>query len=185
MDKKYIIILFAILLLICILEFLIIKLLTKKIKSLKPKYKLTKYRFKRLNFNNMSLKLLDSLDGVQFENLCCELLNKLGYTNIKKTKVTGDFGLDIICEKDGVKYGIQCKCYSSSISLDAVQQAYAGSAYYNCDVPVVMSNMYFTDGAQELARVIGVTIWSRHFFIEQLGKLQNNKKVMRELKKGV
>lgn len=182
MYNKYFIIALLILVLICICEFLIIKCLFKKLRSLRPKYNITKYRFKRLNFNNASLKLLDSLDGIQFENLCCELLSKLGYTNIKKTKVTGDFGLDIICEKDGVKYGIQCKCYSSPISLDAVQQAYAGSAYYNCDVPVVMSNMYFTDGAQELARVIGVTIWSRHFFIEQIGKLQNNKKIMRELK---
>lgn len=172
----------ATLLIVVVLQFYVIAVLRNRIRSLKPKYKLTKYRFKRLNFNNLSLKTLDSLDGIQFENLCCELLHALGYEKISKTRTTGDFGLDIICEKDGKRYGIQCKCYSNTIGLDAVQQAYAGCAYYRCDVPVVMSNMYFTDAAQELARVVGVTIWSRHFFVEKIGELQHNRKVMREIK---
>ena len=184
MTIEILFVVFIVMLVIIIVEFMLIRRLIKHIRSLKPRYKLTRYRFKRLNFNNKSLKILDSLDGVQFEDLCCELLNVLGYTKIRKTRVTGDFGLDIICEKDGLKYGIQCKCYSSSIGIDAVQQAYSGCAYYKCDVPVVMSNMYFTDASQELARVIGVTLWSRHFFLEEIGKLQKNKKIMRELKKG-
>ena len=184
MNKEIIgIICFVVLAVIVIVEGLIIRALIGKVKSLRPKYKLSRYRFRLLNFNNIALERMDSLNGVQFENLCCELLHTLGYQKICKTKVTGDFGLDIVCEKDGLKYGIQCKCYHSAISLDAVQQAYAGCAYYKCDVPVVMSNMYFTDGAQELARVIGVTLWSRHFFLDEIGKLQRNRKVMNEIKK--
>ena len=183
-DTKVLVIIIVILTITQIFSIYLINGLVKRLKALKPRYRLTKYRFKRLNFNNMSLKVLDSLDGVQFENLCCELLHVLGYTNIRKTRVTGDFGLDILCEKDDKKYGIQCKCYSSSIGLDAVQQAYTGCAYYKCDVPVVMSNMYFTDASQELARTVGVTLWSRHFFLEEIGKLQNNRKFMKSLKKG-
>ena len=184
LDAKVIGLMIIVALVIIVAEALIIKMLRNRIKQLKPKYKLTKYRFKRLNFNNRSLKMLDSLNGIQFENLCCELLHTLGYSKISKTRTTGDFGLDILCEKDGVKYGIQCKCYSSSIGVDAIQQAYAGCAYYKCDVPVVMSNMYYTDAAQELARVIGVTLWSRHFFLDEIGKLQHNRKVMHDIRKG-
>ena len=150
----------------------VIKTLNSKVKSLKPRYKLTKKQFKKLDFNSKSLEMIDSLDGIQFEDLCCEILAKLGYTKIHKTNITGDFGLDIICTKDGKRYGIQCKCYSSAVGISAIEEAFAGAAYYRCDVPIVMSNEYFTDAAQEMARVIGVTLWSRHFFMQVLKDLK-------------
>lgn len=154
----------------------IIYKLKDKIRSLQPKYKLTKKQFDKLDYNCIDLKLLDSLNGIQFENLCCEMLHEFGYEHICKTNVTGDFGLDIICLKDGKKYGIQCKCYSSSVGISAVQEAFAGGHYYGCDEFVVMTNQYFTDAAQELARTIGVTLWSRHFFVREIGNLQKRKR---------
>ena len=174
--------LLLILTVVIVIEFVIIILLVKKVKSLRPKYKISKFRAKTIGFNaRKAVKMMDTLDGVQFENLCCEILNLLGYTNIRKTRTTGDFGLDILCEKDNVKYGIQCKCYSSTIGVDAVQEAFSGCAYYKCDVPVVMTNSYFTDAAQELARVTKVALWSRYFFMDNIDRTLHSRKQMKEV----
>ncbi len=75
------------------------------------------------------------------------------------TNATGDQGLDVIAEKQGLRYGIQCKFYSHPVGNKAVQEAYAGCGYYDCDVPVVMTNSTFTVSARELADQLGVELW--------------------------
>lgn len=106
---------------------------------------------------------LDYMSGEQFEYFCSELLSMNGYTNIEVTKHSGDQGIDIIAKKDGVKYGIQCKCYSSSVGNHSVQEAYSGMNYYNCHVGVVLTNNYFTSSAIELANKLNIILWDRDF----------------------
>lgn len=160
--------------------FVIVALLNSVVKY-KPRYKLQKVRVFSFNKKKINWDYIDSLDGVSFEDLCCDLLNKLGYKNIMRTPVTGDYGIDIICEKNKVKYGIQCKCYTNTVGVSAIQEAYAGSAYYKCDVAVVLTNNYFTDSAQELARVVGVSLWSRHYMSKALQQV--TKQLRREKRK--
>lgn len=70
-------------------------------------------------------------------------------------------GLGVIAYRDGVKYGIQCKCYSSDIGNKAVQEAFAGKTYYNCHVAAVLTNRHFTKSAKELAENNKVLLWDR------------------------
>lgn len=42
-----------------------------------------------------------------------------------------------------------------------MQEAYAGAEFYGCDVPVVVTNSWFTPSAKELADEIGVELWDR------------------------
>lgn len=104
---------------------------------------------------------IDSMDGHQFERFCGELLRKNGYYDVDVTRGSGDQGIDIIAFKDGVKFGIQCKCYSADIGNKAVQEAYSGKAYYNCHVGVVLTNRYFTRSANDLAKKNGILLWDR------------------------
>ena len=159
-----------------------LKKMRMKIRALTPRYDLDKHKATRVDFNRVDLEFIDSLDGLQFEQLCCEILNLRGYINIHKTKVTGDFGLDILCDKDGERYGIQCKCYSSPIGVHAVQEAFSGSAYYDCDIPVVITNQSFTYASQEMARKLGVTLWDRDFLVRELSTIKR-KKLIRKNKK--
>lgn len=99
------------------------------------------------------------IDGHQFEVECAKLLRKQGFTRVSITKASCDQGIDILAYKDGIKYGIQCKYYSSPVGNKAVQEAYAGARYYNCDVAVVMTNATFTKSANELAEKIDVLLW--------------------------
>ena len=75
------------------------------------------------------------MEGHDFEYYCAELLKNNGFYNVSVTQGSGDQGIDVLAEKGGVKYGIQCKCYSSDIGNKAVQEAFSGCRYYNCHVP--------------------------------------------------
>lgn len=103
----------------------------------------------------------DTMDGHDFEYFCADILSKNGYSNIEVTKGSGDQGIDIIAFKDDIKYGIQCKRYSSTIGNKAVQEAFAGKTFYGCHVAAVLTNQYFSSSAMELAQKNGVLLWNR------------------------
>lgn len=99
------------------------------------------------------------MDGYQYEQECARYLKTHGFRQVSQTPQSGDQGVDVIAYRRGLRYGIQCKYYSSSVGNKAVQEAYAGAAYYDCDVAVVMTNSDFTPAARKLADQIGVMLW--------------------------
>lgn len=103
----------------------------------------------------------DLMDGHHFESWCADLLRKNGYNNVQVTPGSGDQGIDVLAEKNGVKFAIQCKCYSSDLGNAPVQEAHAGKDFYNCDVAVVMTNQHFTKGARDLAEKTRTRLWDR------------------------
>lgn len=107
-----------------------------------------------------------TVTGYDFEQYCAGLLSKNSFINVKVTKKSGDQGIDILAEKDYVKYAIQCKYYTSSVGNNAVQEAFAGKSYYGCHVAVVMTNNTFTDSARQLASQLGVVLWDGSFISE-------------------
>lgn len=112
----------------------------------------------------------DNIDGHEFEYFCADILEKNGYENVEVTKGSGDHGIDILAEKDGIAYAIQCKCYSSNIGNAAVQQAHTGKSIYHKDIAVVITNRYFTQQAIEEAAALGVKLWDRDKLNELIKK---------------
>lgn len=104
----------------------------------------------------------DYMEGHDFEQFCASILSKNGFYNISTTPASNDQGIDILATKDDVRYGIQCKRYSSDIGNHAVQEAYAGARFYDCHVAVVFTNRYFTRSAKELAQKNHVLLWDRN-----------------------
>ena len=99
------------------------------------------------------------MTGFEYEEVCAEILRRSGYKKVTLTQETGDQGLDIIAEKGRARYGIQCKYYEHPVGNKAVQEAYAGCGFYDCDIAVVMTNSTFTASARELAEQLGVELW--------------------------
>ncbi len=112
-----------------------------------------------LRHNSGEDQIFDDMEGVEFENYCAELLEAEGFENVETTPPSHDFGIDIIADRDGISYAIQCKCYSENIGIRAIQEAYAGKAYYDSMVAVVMTNQYFTKPATEFAKKLNVILW--------------------------
>lgn len=102
------------------------------------------------------------MDGHEYEYQCAKMLRKRGFSRVKVTQGSADQGIDIIAYKNGKKYGIQCKYYSSPVGNKAVQEAFAGAKYYKCDIAVVMTNNTFTKSAIELAGKTFVLLWDNN-----------------------
>lgn len=96
-------------------------------------------------------KSYDRMDGHTFEHYCAGLLRRNGFHHVEVTRGSGDQGIDILAWKHRKKYGIQCKCYSYYLGNKAIQEAYAGMKFYECDVSAVLTNQYFTNSAVALA----------------------------------
>lgn len=109
----------------------------------------------------------DGMDGWKFEEYVAGLLRRNGFSHVEVTRGSGDQGVDILAQREGVSYAIQCKNYTSKIPNKAVQEAYAGARFYGCDVAVVLTNSFFSPSALELGDEIGVELWDR----EELKKL--------------
>lgn len=96
--------------------------------------------------------------GYDYEEYCCRYLKSKGYKHIKQTPRAKDHGIDIIAQKHRKKYAFQCKYYGKKVGNRAVQEAYTGCSYYDCDIPVVITNSTFTKNAIEEAQTLGVKL---------------------------
>lgn len=106
---------------------------------------------------------IDLMEGHDFEYYCAELLKRRGFQEVEVTKGSGDYGIDILAERDGVTYAIQCKCYAAPVGVKAVQEAYAGRDYYDRMVGAVLTNQYFTQPAVEAAKKLKILLWDRGY----------------------
>ncbi len=106
---------------------------------------------------------MDDMEGHDFEYYCADILRANGFIEVEVTKGSGDFGADILAEKDGITYAVQCKCYDKPIGVKAVQEVYAGRDFYGRMVGVVMTNQYFTQPAVELAQKLNIMLWDRGY----------------------
>nr|DAR31308.1 MAG TPA: Ftsk gamma domain [Caudoviricetes sp.] len=109
------------------------------------------------------LKSVDEMDGIEFERFSARILQHNGFQQISFTPTTGDQGVDILAEKEGIKYAIQCKCYSSDLGNSPIQEVSTGKIVYRCHVAAVLTNRFFTQGAVEAAEATGTLLWDRDY----------------------
>lgn len=86
-----------------------------------------------------------------FEDFLRRVFEHLGY-EVEVKAGAGDQGIDLIVSGSGKLLGVQAKGYEGSVGNSAVQQAYAGMAYYGCEQCVVATNSRFTNSALTLAK---------------------------------
>lgn len=103
--------------------------------------------------------IFEDMEGHEFEYFCADLLKQKGFVDVEVTKGSGDYGVDILAEKDGITYAIQCKRYTTPVGVKAVQEAYAGRDYYDRMVGAVMTNQYFTSPAVDAAKKLKILLW--------------------------
>lgn len=115
-------------------------------------------------------RIIDSMDGYTFEKNCTATLIQGGFSNVRHTKLSGDFGVDILAEYDGKRIAIQCKRYSKPVGVKAVQEVLSGAQYYECEKAMIISNQTLTAQAVEMAQKTNTLFVP----IENLVALANN-----------
>lgn len=114
----------------------------------------------------------DLMSGQEFEQAIAVIFKSMGY-KVSSTPITGDQGIDIIAVRNGIRIGIQAKCYTGKVGNSAVQEVVAGKQYYNLNRCMVVTNSAFTSSAVKLAKANNVTLWDRKVLQEKLLSYNN------------
>ncbi len=120
--------------------------------------------------SQVSISDVDLMDGFEFESFISLLFTNMGYNTVV-TKGSGDQGIDVLAEKNGVKIGIQAKCYSNNVTNKAIQEVTAALKHYQCSKGIVVTNSYFTDSAVTLAKSNDIVLWDRDILKRKIEEL--------------
>ena len=112
----------------------------------------------------------EDMEGHEFEFFCADLLRDRGFVEVEVTRGSGDYGIDILVEKDGATYAIQSKRYGTPVGVKAIQEADAGRDYYDRMVGAVMTNQYFTSPAVEAAGKLKILLWDGGYLEEMMAE---------------
>ena len=120
------------------------------------------YAIKKHNLlKHSGINQIDQLSPFEFENWVTRFFQTLGY-RAYTTQKSGDYGIDVIAEKDQKKIAIQVKKYHQPVGIKAVQEAISGAKYYDChEAWVVTSAHKFTQAAYNLAEKSHIRLITR------------------------
>lgn len=107
--------------------------------------------------------------GQDYEVFCAKILEESAWI-VRRTGRSGDQGVDLVAELNGISVAIQCKYYSSPVGNAAVQEIIAGKVFEKADHAAVVSNAAYTAAARQLASSGGVLLL-HHDQLSQLREL--------------
>ena len=94
---------------------------------------------------------IDIMEGYEFENYLKTMFFYAGF-DVETTKKSRDYGVDLILKQGTEVVVVQAKRYNKSIGVKAVQEVLAGANHYKATEAWVVTNSYFTDAAEVLAK---------------------------------
>lgn len=135
---------------------------------------------KRQRLLKSGIDEVDKMSGHDFAGYLGEHFRAKGYRVTMPPK-SGDYGADIVIERDGVKSVVQVKRSKSKVGIKAVQEVIGAIRHYNAFNGKVITNNYFTANAQNLADSNTIEMWNRDELIDFLAE---NNIELKELPKG-
>jgi restriction system protein len=103
---------------------------------------------------------IDAMTGTEFEDYVAARLRRAGW-QVTFTSVSGDYGVDLIAERDDKSVAVQCKRHGKPVGVAAVQQVVSGARHHGCTKSIVISNQEFTQAAKQLAFTHGCQLIGR------------------------
>lgn len=122
----------------------------------------------------LQLSDIDNMNGGEFERYVSRLLKHRGF-DAEVLGGSGDLGVDIIAQKNNLKYAVQVKRLSEHVSRRAVSDAVAGKSHYHCNAAMVVTNSHFTEGANKLSQSTRCELIDRDTLAEWILDFQNSK----------
>ncbi len=137
---------------------------------LNEKHKTNKY------LKSIKLSQIDSLNGYDFEEYIATLFESCGF-KCDKTPKSKDNGVDIIATKNNIKIAIQTKLYyNRKVGNKAIQEVYTGSKFHNCNIPMVVTNSFFSEPAKTVGASLSVVLFDRNVLEKVINSNSNDKK---------
>ena len=153
--------LFRLFLIIVLFPLVICWVIYLKFKNLKSKTS--------IGIDVVNMSQIDSLSGVEFENMLVEIFQKQGY-NVSLTKKSHDYGGDLVLKKSDKISIVQAKRYEKNIGIKAIQEIISAKKHYQADELFVVTNRYFSKDAIVLASEHDVMLIDRDVLTNLVGK---------------
>ena len=120
---------------------------------------------------------LDKIGPYAFEEWVARFMRIQGY-NAHATKCSGDYGVDVIAEKEDCKIGIQVKKFNGPVGIKAIQEIASGIVYYDCHEGwVITTAPYFTKAAINLAKKHGIKLYNKNDLAIYFSKIKREFKI--------
>lgn len=133
------------------------------------------FNHKAIKISSQDIHFVDGMNGVEFEHYVASLLKTNGYSRVKCTQTSNDYGADIIAYRKGEKIALQCKRYNGCVGVAAVQEVLGAKSYYKAQKAIVVTNSKFTVNAIRLAKESNVIMWDRSNLVKLMGAASGHK----------
>lgn len=110
---------------------------------------------------------VDKMGGTQFEHFLANIYRKQGY-KVKVTPPSGDYGADLVIEKNNVRIVVQAKRHKKNVGIKAVQEVIGAKSHYQAQEGWVVTNSNYTEAAVNLARSNGIRLVRRKELVEMM-----------------
>ncbi len=90
-------------------------------------------------------------NGQQFEAYLCEIFRRAGY-RVRPTKLSHDFGADLLIESSGKLVVLQAKYCNKPIDTGAVEEAVVAGTIYGTGFVGIVTNNEIPERVKEFAR---------------------------------
>lgn len=104
---------------------------------------------------------IDKMTGDEFERYLSILFEKLGYRVEIVGSHNGDYGTDLLIEKQGERTAVQAKRWQNPVGIKSIQEVYGSLHIYDATKALVVTNNYYTKQAKRLAETNNVELWNR------------------------
>ena len=118
---------------------------------------------------------VDKMPGQLFEEHLGVVFSCLGYS-VTRTRVTGDYGADLVLDGAEGRVVVQAKRYSKSVGVKAVQEVKAAMSVYGASHGMVVTNSYFTRQAIELASKNSIELRDRNWLVPTMAKVARSRR---------
>lgn len=95
-----------------------------------------------------------------YEALVANHFEKLGY-HCSVTKISNDYGLDVLAEREDERLAIQAKMYGGSsrqVNRQMIMELHGVKDYFTCDRAILVTDGTVRDDAREVAGKLGIEL---------------------------
>lgn len=124
-------------------------------------FKVTQLFINAYKIKKAGLSEIDKMSGTDFEIFLEHLFLDLGY-KVQRVGHLGDYGADLIIEKDNIITAVQAKRWNYPVNMKAIQEINTAKAHYDATEAMAVTNNRFTFNATKLAKENNVKLADRH-----------------------
>ena len=95
----------------------------------RDRFRVALQRRRDLKYVTSGMAAIDEMSGVEFEEFVAAQLRTRGW-GVTRTASVGDYGVDLVAKKDGVRMAVQCKRLAKAVGVAAVQQVVSGALHH-------------------------------------------------------